>query len=223
MTPLFILIAVPLGCQRLGDWATSRSQPSIRPWRHFPLLNNFLNVAIVLAMAVFAGVHTAQIIQRQPQVEMQLFPSRAVAFLRSHPADRMFNHYDWGGYLIWKLYPSTRVFIDGRADLYGRQLLDQFANTYQFRGDWQQALQQWKITTVLVPADSALATGLQNSSGWAVTYEDSQAVILSATHRAIPTEAAALLPWECKKLPLPEHFAGYYEVDHCRRGMFAAH
>lgn len=222
MTPLFVLIAMPLGCQRLGDWPTSRPQSSRPPSPHFPLLNPFLNGAIVLAIAVFAGVHTAQVIQRQPQAEMQLFPSRAVAFLHSHPAGRMFNHYDWGGYLIWRLYPSTRVFIDGRADLYGRQLLDQFANTYQFKGDWQQTLEQWRITTVLVPADSALATGLRNSSGWTVTYEDSQAVVLSASHPSVPTEAATWLPWECNKLPLWEHFAGYYEVDHCRTGMFAA-
>ena len=42
--------------------------------------------------------------------------------------------------------------------------LDQFASTYQFKGDWQQALQQWGIDTVLVPADSALATGLRELS-----------------------------------------------------------
>ena len=103
-------------------------------------------------MAAFAGVHAAQVIQRQPRVEIERFPTRAVAFLQNHPPrGRIFNHYDWGGYLIWKLYPSTPVFIDGRADLYGQQLFDQFAQTYQFKGDWRQPFQRWGIDTVIVP------------------------------------------------------------------------
>ena len=142
-------------------------------------------------MAVFAGFHTAHVIQRQPQAEMQRFPARAVAFLQAHPpSGPIFNHYDWGGYLIWKLYPATRVFIDGRADLYGKPLLDQFANTYQFKGDWQQPLQQWRIDTVLVPADSALATGLRSSPGLTVAYEDPQAVVLTAPSHAIQAATA---------------------------------
>jgi hypothetical protein len=176
MTPLFILIAIPLICRRLGDLAGSSR--SSRP----PAASHaWLNGTLVLAMALFAGIHVAQVIRQQPETEMQHFPARAVAFLQAHPpAGPVFNHYDWGGYLIWRLYPSTRVFIDGRADLYGQQLLDQFAAAYQFKGAWQPTLQRWKIETVLIPTSSALATGLRNSPGWTVAYEDSQAVLLTA-------------------------------------------
>jgi hypothetical protein len=219
MMPLLVLIAAPLLCQRLGDWATGRSQQPVRPPSpSAPLLNG----ANVLAIAVFACIHTVQVIHRQPQAEGQQFPSRAVAFLQTRPSSRIFNHYDWGGYLIWKLYPSTPVFIDGRADLYGEQLLDRFANTYQFKGDWQQILRQWRIDTVLVPADSALATGLRSSPGWTIAYEDSQAVVLSALPGSIQTKAATQLPSECKKLPLSGHFAGYYELDQYKLSLFAA-
>jgi hypothetical protein len=183
MMPLFVLIAVPIVCRRVGDWPTSHSV-IVRPPKLAAVL---LNAVIVLAIAVFGGVHTSDVIQRQPQSEMQGFPARAVAFLQTRPpSGPIFNHYDWGGYLIWKLYPSTRVFIDGRADLYGAKLLNQFADTYQFKDDWQQTLQQWRIGTVLIPADSALATGLRSSPGWTVAYEDSQAVILNAPPRALP-------------------------------------
>jgi hypothetical protein len=188
LLPLFVLIAVPLLCQRLGNWPKSnpRLQPMSRTW---------LNGVIVLAMAVFAAAHIVQVIQRQPESEMQHFPAHAVAFLQSHPpAGRIFNHYDWGGYLIWKLYPSTRVFIDGRADLYGEPLLDQFARAYQLKGAWQQTLQGWNIDTVLLPPDSALAAGLRASPGWTVSYEDSQAVVLTASPLAIPPQPAPSRP-----------------------------
>ena len=175
MIPLFVLIAVPLLARRIGDWPARRSQP--RPTG--PRL--LLNTAIVAAMAIFAVAHILYVVQSQPESEMRHFPVRAVGFLQAHPpTSAIFNHYDWGGYLIWRLCPSRRVFIDGRADVYGEELFEQFANTYQFKGDWHKTLQEWNIGAVIIPADSALAAGLRNSSDWTVAYEDSLAVILNA-------------------------------------------
>ena len=44
------------------------------------------------------------------------YPAESVRFLREHHiTGRMFNTYEYGGYLIWTLWPQQRVFIDGRA------------------------------------------------------------------------------------------------------------
>ncbi len=192
MMPLFVLIALPLVAKQLGGWPAR----SPRPQQSRVIARGVLNGAIVVSMAVFAGMHTAQVIRRQPQAEVQHFPAGAVAYLQAHPINGpLFNHYDWGGYLIWKLYPSTRVFIDGRADLYGNELqgenlLHQFAATYQLKDDWRESLQQWNIHTVLVPANSALATGLRIAPGWMICYEDSQAVIFTLSRGIVATETA---------------------------------
>jgi hypothetical protein len=191
LMPLFVLVAVPLVAARLGNWPRSSSALQ----RPQATAGTLFNGAVVLAMVVFAGVHIAQVVQRQPQAETEHFPARAVAFLQVHqPPGRIFNHYDWGGYLIWKLYPSVPVFIDGRADLYGQQLFDQFADTYHLKGAWRQPLQRWNVDTVLIPPNSPLATGLRSSPGWTVSYQDSQAVILKALPGAIPTEPAEAKP-----------------------------
>jgi hypothetical protein len=199
MIPLLPLIAVPLLTKRIAEWP---GQPRTQ---RVPTSNHvLLNAGIVLILAVFAAVHTTQVIRYQSHAEMQHFPVHAVEFLEKHPLEgRVFNHYDWGGYLIWKLYPSTRVFVDGRADLYSEMerpdrenaeqqrpfdatkprqqtLFDNFARTYDFEGGWQETLRRWDIRTVVVPPDSAIATGLRNAPGWAVLYTDSQAVILTA-------------------------------------------
>jgi hypothetical protein len=196
LIPLFVLIAVPLVATRLRDWPRS---DGLRPQ---PAARSLLNGLILLAMVAFAGVHVTQVIERQPQVEIERFPARAVAFLQTHPPScRIFNHYDWGGYLIWKLYPSTLVFIDGRADLYGQQLFDQFAETYQLKGAWQQPLQHWDIDTVIVPPASALATALRGSPGWTVSYEDSQAIVLTVLPHAIRKEATSTKPSIAKPNP----------------------
>ena len=179
MIPIFVLVAVP--------WLV-RSIP-IRIARHahnFPrnAAAQVANAAILVAMAVFVGVHTARVIRQQPAAEAATFPAGAVAYLESHPpTGPMFNAYDWGGYLIWKLYPATRVYIDGRADVYGPPLLEGFADTYQFRANWLKTLEQWDIQTLLIPPSCALATGLRQSGDWQIVYEDHRAVIFGKFSR----------------------------------------
>ncbi len=193
LMPLFVLIALPLISKQVGTrcstWygtyfgkCAGTSPASRLPARPSSVAaRSLLNGTIAVALALFAVAHIARVIHLQPQAEIQHFPAGAVSFLKAHPATGpLFNHYDWGGYLIWKLYPSTRVFIDGRADLYGEQLLHEFADTYQFKDDWEQTLLRWNIDRVLVPTDSALATGLRSAPGWTVSYQDAQAVILTA-------------------------------------------
>jgi len=44
------------------------------------------------------------------------WPSGAADFLLAHHVQQlMFNTYEYGGYLIWRLWPRERVFIDGRS------------------------------------------------------------------------------------------------------------
>jgi hypothetical protein len=176
LIPLFVLVAVPIIARRLGSWPNRSHEPA------FSLLHPIFNAAIILAMAAFAAVQVTKVIQRQPSAENQHFPTGAAAFLRTHPpAGPIFNHYDWGGYLIWKLYPTTRVFIDGRADVYGPDLLHEFADAYQLKGPWRQVLQRWSVRTVVIPPDSALAAGLLAASPpWINAYRDAHSVILTA-------------------------------------------
>ncbi|MGA8620279.1 MAG: hypothetical protein WB660_17370 [Candidatus Sulfotelmatobacter sp.] len=225
LMPLFVLIAVPLISKQFGTqfvtWPGTRPRSGALPRPSMVATRTVLNGTIAAAMALFAGVHIAHVVHRQPQAEMQNFPAGAVSFLKAHPAaGAIFNHYDWGGYLIWKLYPSSRVFIDGRADLYGEQLLREFADTYQFRDHWEQTLRRWNIDRVLVPADSALATGLRSAAGWTVSYEDAQAVILTSPRPGAVALRLQRNPFLVKpglRAPNPhlvtlfEPFAGYYE------------
>jgi hypothetical protein len=175
MAPFFVLVSVPTLARSL----------LFRPARHSSVRQRpaglaVLNGVLVMAMVGFVGLHLRQIIQGQPQAEASHYPTGAVAYLSAHPpAGPIFNHYDWGGYLIFKLYPGVRVYIDGRADLYGDQLMQQRADTYYLMNDWRRSLWQWKIRTVIVPPDSPLAIGLGSAPGWVRSYEDSKSVIFS--------------------------------------------
>jgi hypothetical protein len=189
LIPFFVLVAVPILSQPVELWIRSgRSQDHGSTLGPLPYAG-LLNAVILFALAGFVGFQIKNVVNRQPQVEAQHFPAGAVAYLRAHPhpaAGPLFNLYDWGGYLIWKLNPQTLVFIDGRADLYGESLMRQFADTYDLKGDWQEPLQRWRIRTILVNPDSALAVALRHAPGWEVGYSDSQAVVLERSATPSP-------------------------------------
>jgi len=185
MIPLFVLIAIPLLSVRLeslkpAQVATSRLVHPPPPNR------TMLNAVIILGVALFAIFHTFRVAQLQPQGEGRQFPAEAVAFLQDHlPVKRLFNDYDWGGYLIWKLYPPTRVFIDGRADVYGDKFLEQYWNDYQLKDAWRENLSAWGIQAVIIPPDSSLATGLRLSPQWQIAYQDRKAIVLVVNPPAV--------------------------------------
>ena len=134
--------------------------------------------AVLLLLAIFAVVRWDNLLRRQSRVEVEHYPSRAVEFLDSSPQPgRLFVYYDWGGYAIWKLYPQYRVFVDGRADLYGDELLHQFQEMWQVRTDWRRDLDSWGVQSVLVPPSSALSEALLLDPNWRVNYQDSQAIV----------------------------------------------
>ena len=182
--PIFVLVAIPVIAAALpfasASPATSQQRPDSSRFR--PLFN----VAVVILIAVFALMKWVSLARSQDAHEAEQYPQRAVALLQaSAQPQRIFVYYDWGGYAIWKLYPEYRVFVDGRADLYGDGLLRQFKTAMQLRTGWRDVLDRWKVETVLVPPSCALAQALLLDPNWHAAFIDSKAVILLRAHPGI--------------------------------------
>ena len=177
---IFALLAVPVIAAALSDPSRQWQSPSGRPEGESSKLRLVLPATVLAFLAVFAMVRWDTLVRSQARAEGDLFPKAAVEYLASHrKPTQLFAYYDWGGYAIWKLYPDYRVFVDGRADLYGDDLLGQFKTAVQLRPGWQRVLQQWRVGTVLVPASCALAQGLALEPDWFVEYRDAQAVVFT--------------------------------------------
>ncbi len=195
--PIFILVAIPVIAAALPVATGSRagsSEVSKNARLGAPISSWFrpsFNLAIVILIAVLALVKWVSLARNQDAREAELFPQKAVAFLRaSDQPQRIFVYYDWGGYAIWKLYPEYRVFVDGRADLYGDDLLRQFKTAVHLRSGWRDVLDSWKVEAVLVPPSSALSQALLLDPKWHVAFVDSKAIILVRTNP--PPEIPAL-------------------------------
>jgi hypothetical protein len=138
-----------------------------------------LNLALAAVIAGAVLVESAPALSDAHNIQMQerRFPVRTVNYLRAHhPAGPLLNSYDWGGYLIWTLYPVCRtrcVYVDGRPDMYGDRFMDDFVHTWQAQPGWQDTLRGQGVRLVLVEPTSGLGRALATARGWRVAYRES--------------------------------------------------
>jgi len=105
-------------------------------------------------------------------------PAKAVDFiLKEGLSGNLFNSYNWGGYLIWHLYPNCRVFVDGRTDLYGDEVLEEYLQVVRADKGWEEVLEKHKVEIVIVEKELPIARCLELRGGWRKVYEDSLAVV----------------------------------------------
>lgn len=135
-----------------------------------------------LGLLILAGTAMLAIDRLRPdraeEALRSAYPVDAVAWLRANPQPReLYNHYNWGGYLVWTL-PEMPVYIDGRADLYGDELVSEFAHVNSGAGGWEETLENRAIRTALVEHGSGLARAMAaQPENWRLVYEDAQALI----------------------------------------------
>jgi hypothetical protein len=100
------------------------------------------------------------------------YPRDGAAWIAANrPEARLFNFYDWGGYLIYR-YPSIPVFIDGRAqDVYwSNGVLEDYHNIAGLGNNAEALVDEYEIDTMLVRRNSHIAAALRGSDSWREAY-----------------------------------------------------
>lgn len=171
--PLFAIAVAPILSELIAPFAkfpsgSEAGKPFFR----------WLNSLLILAVLISAGVVILRLPKEQIKKESETFPTGAVTWLlKNQPEGKLFNSYTWGGYLIWRLFPDYPVYIDGRADVYGAEFINDFVSIYSVEDDWEQTLDATGAGLVLVEDDCGLAKALQQSSQWHEVYQDDISVI----------------------------------------------
>ncbi|WFU41920.1 hypothetical protein QA640_05325 [Bradyrhizobium sp. CB82] len=103
-------------------------------------------------------------------------PVAAVDLLEQRKVQRIFNAYQFGGYLISRDVP---VFVDGRAELYGEKFVMDFFKATEGKqpGILPRLLDEYKIDATLLVADAPGPQILDHLKGWKRIYADDVAVI----------------------------------------------
>ncbi len=181
----FAIILLPILGRHLslvwGHWLSSPFGKTIERWRakstsrQLPLfLTRSVNTLLVLLimLVAFANLYT---VTRPAKIDAT-YPTEAIQWIKvNRPAGHLFNSYNWGGYLIWALrdYP---VFIDGRADLYGDEIIGEWWAIMAGGEMAQELLDEWGVNLILVEANWQGVNGL-SEYGWELLYQDEMSVI----------------------------------------------
>lgn len=137
-----------------------------------------LQVAVLVLAAGFTGLYMHRTLAGTQSDVRAHFPVDAVTFLeRQHLPGRIFNSYSFGGYLIWRLYPRYRVFVDSRADVYGGAFLTHFVEIYQAEVNPRPLFDRLDVRTVIVEPQATVGALLSMGHDWKKVYEDPVAVI----------------------------------------------
>ena len=114
------------------------------------------------------------------------YPERASAFLlRERLPGRLFNHYDVGGYLIWRLGLQYPVYADGRAVPFGPELFYRSLYLMQQPPDspeWLREADLRSINTVIFPVtryagQAGILKEYCESRAWRPVYLDEVAAV----------------------------------------------
>jgi hypothetical protein len=109
-------------------------------------------------------------------VASHFFPEGAAAFLERHRLDgRVFNSYQFGGYLMWRRWPDNQVFIDGRYDavLFGEDLFESYIAAYRSPAALDRIAAAYGVEILVLDANPDDQMGhIRHHPNWARVYWD---------------------------------------------------
>lgn len=178
---VYAIIVAPVAARSLAG--AVGSLPADR-WRARsiarPAVRRMVNGSFVFVLA--AAVVVRAVVLSSPALVEKSYPADAVAWLKTHrPEGPLFNSYNWGGYLLWSL-PEYPVFVDGRADLYGDEILSQWWQVVNGEPAGWAVLERWDVRLILLEPDWPVVRELP-ARGWRELYRDETAVIFGRSTR----------------------------------------
>lgn len=188
MLPFFVITATPL---LAASWHQVYERAALRFPRRRPLPASALTLA--LNSAVLLGVALTVVVALAPALTQRIdgkqiardFPVQAAGYLAQHtPPGRMLNQYGWGGYLIYRLFPTQKVFVFGDAALMGDHLLQDYADVIYLNPDQPRLLDRYGVNWVIFRSDDPVITELRQvkstatAPGWFELGTFGQATIL---------------------------------------------
>jgi len=180
--PIAILVITPIVIDQFTEIWQNLKNTLIRPstttpsWNqrfHGSMVINFL-IVIFLIIAAFGRTY----LQTSPSLIEKEYPLKAIRSIQlTHPKVNMFNSYNWGGYLIWSL-PEYPVFIDGRADLFGESLINEWWDVVNGTDKAMAILDKYHINFIILEPDWPIINILKNNQ-WNITYQDNISIVLT--------------------------------------------
>jgi len=105
-------------------------------------------------------------------------PVAAVEFLKNeYIKGNMFDNDEFGDYIIYAAWPKYKVFVDGRSDMYGVDILKEYLKLVRVKPGWEEVLKKYNFSWIIYNANSTLSVVLMERDDWKLIYADKVANI----------------------------------------------
>jgi len=191
--PLFAIVATPPVAAALQHWIESLPLSNSAGWLRAAARKYIRVTAEIAGVDAIGRWHPASALgvlavaalmfaphppaKFRAEFDPKSFPAAAVDTLGADPSARIFASLQWGDYLIYRLYPRTRVFLDGRSDFYGADFEKNAFGVERVNYDWEKTLNRFAIDTILLSPATPLAGALKESRRWRLVYDDGVALV----------------------------------------------
>jgi len=157
---------------------------------------------VILALAVLMLTRVPWNGQMNRLIKLDQYPVKAAEVVALNKVKgHMWNVYHWGGYLVWRFYKERPVFIDGRADVYGKAIWDDYQKISQGRSGWREMLDKWDVQYLLIDSSYGMCRTLDLAPDFVRIYTDSRA---SVYVRDSKVNADVLARYRAGKLIVPK-------------------
>ncbi len=136
---------------------------------------------ISLPIAIFVGMFLSMgKVFEVPKIPHYINPG-FIRYLEANPLKQpVLTTGEIGSELIY--FTNARSFLDTRYDMYGDRYVMEFARLLELKGDWQQGLENRKITYILYPKFYKNLSLLQKKlvqNKWKIIYSDNNLLLFS--------------------------------------------
>src|SRR5437773_819510 len=134
-------------------------------------------VAVMLTYRALPNLRSAD----EAAAIASVFPVQATNALQAlgKPV-RIFNYYDYGGYLLWRLYPhGSRIFLDRRVEVYGSALLRRYLRVSYLAEGWPSVIAEADPDAIVLPSGHPLVGLLQQDRAWQLYSHDHVATVFT--------------------------------------------
>lgn len=184
------------------------------------------SLSLQLLVLIFIGILARNTISGQVlnfDIGEKRYPSGAVSFIKKNkPEGNMFNPYNWGGYLVWHLYPHYKVFIYGRtlnetAFLHCKQIFTASKGKDPANPLWERLLDAYDVNFIVTSAVSSsgnlfqLVDKLYANDDWKLVYADGKSMIFL---KNISDNESIIHQYELSKDKIDEEI-----ITECKNGI----
>ncbi|MEM7802485.1 MAG: hypothetical protein AAF633_25045 [Chloroflexota bacterium] len=175
---LFVMVAIPIMSRHLvGIFQDREFGKRINsPEPYTPNNIRLLNIFVSIGMMGFVLYYAINALAITDEILREDYPVEAVRYIQAEGIDeaRFYNDYEWGGYLIRE---GMAVFVDGRADVYGDELLYDYLTIARRQPEWREPLDRFDVEYVLTRSNGGLAVFMEAIPEFELLYADETAQI----------------------------------------------